>query len=504
MRYQSASLRRWNPAFAYTLTLCVVAVETARNKPMVYRKRQRTQPLSTHITVGKKAVPVPMTRPEYNKSVKRHVDFAEQHRQNEVAYFGFSSFSRLDALDILAETIWRKIAKRAGSPFTTALSRSRAFPTYWPDRTDSANSYVQSHVRAVRFIWRSETAQQMNNPVDGQDAMMGDTYYTWTLADESGDTIKTNYDKTGFLIPAQENAFHNWASTTAGNQSANTLTELTALLRSKLDVWGTKGRYLTQVQVFTCDKQQELRSSSQPSIYRMLFEMNGLADAKMKFRVRGENKLQNITPATIATGADAGGTAQAPDSYLSQNIASNSLVGKVFKFAHPTPRFRDQYLQQLRQEQRQDVANVMVPSQDGRLSTKWLRIDGTYTGNLYHDYVQPCGTTPFRNCQGTTSIKMKAGGILVLHTDFVFTGTMRRFLVGLSQGSINPFTNSYTLPVVGDCYMFALENYVRCEDGTQVVIACNREQHYTCDYSVKQSDYIIPSRLVESVIGQGE
>lgn len=482
---------------------------------MPYRKKpRRATPLSTHIVVGKKPTSLKLTKAEYNKAVKRHVDFADNYNQADVAYFGFSSFSRLDALDILAETIWRKIATRAGAPFTDANSRSRAFPTYWPDKTSTIESKVRSYVRAVRFIWRGETATGMFDPVDGTtDLMSGDTYYTWTLAENSGDQITTARNTDGLAIPTSETAFYNWCNTTAGNQSANTLDELALLLRSKLDAWGQKGRYLSKVEVYTMDQQQELQSSSQPNLYRLIFEMDGFAEAKMKFRVRGEAKIQNVTPATLYkyVPQDAGPpivpahteVVHPENSYAANNIANNSLVGKVFKFAHPTPRFRDQYIQQQRLQGKQGLVNIMVPTQDGRLSTSWLRTNGEFQNSLHPDFRQPVGTTPFRNCVGTTAIKMAPGGVLVLHTDYIYRGTMRSFLLGMSSGTLNPKSETaFTLPTVGDSYLFALENYVRVEDGTSVKLACNREQHFTCDYSLKKSNYIIPTRIMETVVEQ--
>lgn len=436
-----------------------------------------------HVGKDRTLVPPPIKPGKRNQVTRRFIDLSENHKQTNVAYFGYADHSRHDVMEVLAETIVRNIAKRVGAPFTTYDSVSEAFPLS-PEKIGGIA--VKANLQLVFFKFRRDAkiTDQFRNPnqvIAGQPAVVQDnenlSMYWW------GPQASTLGDMTlsAMVAGVQASTPYTWGS---GNPGDNTLKKLTELLAIQLESKAEQGFVLDDIIGFD--------HSGQGSGYLRVFEMKNMSDAQMDLRVKQNIRIQNVTPGQrpgAASGADAEG-------YNKNDITHNPLDGKCYRFRNATPRFRQDYREDI-QYKGQALTELEVPTKKGILSTKCLRELRAFNGAYVRDEFQtpPSIANIFSNGVGTSKVHVLPGNYLVLNTNFTYRGTMGHLLLGLSTGVNTYNTTGKTLTTVGDCYMFALRNAVRGENDCVVQLVCNRRQSYMCDYDMpKYRNIVVPYR----------
>jgi len=175
----------------------------------------------------------------------------------------------------------------------------------------------------------------------------------------------------------------------------------------------------------------------------VIYDDDNFSAASCKLTVNGNHKLMNVSPASGSKGFSA------DHQYSKANLLHSPLVGRLYEFSGECPIVRDKHPTEL---------HNLFPAD--RLWGGRLTIDGAHvhdvedpakTSIMHHP---PNGTNLFKNCTGSSVIKMQPGQIKKI---------LIRMSLTTSIGSlVSRWRNStYSRMSLGGCTMIALHPMVR-------------------------------------------
>lgn len=442
-----------------------------------------------HVGSGPVAVPPPIKKHKRNLVTRRYIDYAENYHQTKVAYLGYADYNRTELIECLAETMLRKIAIRCGSAFTTYDSQSLAFPR---NKLHLGANRVRENVTELYFLFRRDTVTTNQfatgidtvGPVDTVSDSANLSVFHFGLFDKDYREVAG----AGYVSGANS-SYVDWHDALVMPEI--TLATLVSKLAYEVSKRAQEGFFVDQIIGFERDTGHSLHQN---------FSMKDVGASEMNIRVRQNIRIQNVTPAQKPNTAEG-------DGYNKNDITHNPLDGKCYRFKHTTPRFRRQYREVLQDKALDSMTALEVPSDDGKLNTKVLRLGDSFTAEYHRPEFRspPTTTNIFSNSSGTSNVYCAPGNFLVLNTMFYYKSTMKRLLLGISQSNMLSGTVSQkSLPTVGDSYMFALRNAVRGEDNSVVELVCNRRCSYMVDYEpAKIRNITVPFRKQEAAVSYG-
>jgi hypothetical protein len=226
----------------------------------------------------------------------------------------------------------------------------------------------------------------------------------------------------------------------------------------------------------------------------VVYDDDNFAAASTKLTVTANHKLMNVSPAAgnSMAGVDGGG------GHNKNNLMHTPLIGRLYEFSGDCPIVRDKHPKELHQ---------LFPLDkilEGRYTIDGQSVhdpaDPTKTSIMHHP---PAGTNLFKNCNGTSYIKMQPGQIKKLLIKMNLTTT----LGSLSNRWRQSMTSRMSL---GGCTMLALHPMVRYDPalapdssaglkGDVIMLRSHTNTHYSAVTTFRRRPYTLLSTDISLV-----
>lgn len=215
-------------------------------------------------------------------------------------------------------------------------------------------------------------------------------------------------------------------------------------------------------------------------------QFNKMDELMVTLYMESHHKIQNLTAATAVSTGGAQTDVNAID--------ANPVQGRIYDFAHQTPRLSRAFVSQASQiTGYQDIGKLSSSDASAAnnnwggsyIDTLWLRSHGaaepTASDTLYRTFLQPPqGAAVFSNCVGAKNVSMPPGGFYTVKRSHKVKASLKRILMSIVPIDPDIVTSMElkgvaSVPVVHKCFMLGVEPSVRTSPTEKVSLIVNRE-----------------------------